>query len=250
MKILRLTNSNDVLAGATPERPRLLAEKLEAYFGEPFEIVVKTPWPTPALPSVVDKWLDREQPDAVFLHIPNYWVSYPSVPLRLARLLGRPGTWLARLGFAAAENPLIGPSLPFRLGRQVLLRTIGGDYHFEPEEVAACVEAIAHRILQRESLMFAVWGPHGRYDWSVTGAQKRKARDRQAQLVASLQQISRELRFPYSGRTDPAYLTGETPELAADRFHFAPSFGVASAEEQFTFYRDVIETARLARRPR
>jgi hypothetical protein len=244
MRVLKLSNSNDVLQGATINRPRLLAGKLEAHFGEPVEVVVKTPWPTDSMPPAVEKWVDREQPDVVLLQIVNYWIAYPSVPLRLRRMLGPLGERLAALGFRAAENRIIGPSLPFRAARNLLLRTVGGDYHFEPEEVAARVEESARRILRREGVVLAVWGPFGRADWAVTSRQKRASIERQTRLVAALQRVCRELHIPYHASGRPAYLSGETPEFAADHFHFAESYGRDSAEAQFQFLRQAIEAER------
>ncbi len=244
MKVLKLSNSNDVLEGATTNRPRLLAEKLEAHFGEPVEVVVKTPWPTGTMPAAIERWVERELPDVVLLQVVNYWIAYPSVPLRLRRLLGPFGERLAALGFRAAEHRIIGPSLPFRAARNLLLRTLGGDYHFEPEEVAARVEESARRILRREGVLLAVWGPHGRSDWSVTRRQKRASVERQARLVAALQRVCRDLHVPYHASAKPVYLSGESPEFAADHFHYAESYGKASAEEEFEFLRRAIEAER------
>jgi hypothetical protein len=252
MKVLRLTNSNDVLEGATTNRPRLLAEKLEAHFGEPVEMVVKTPWPNERMPDIVEKWVEREQPDVVWLSLVNYWISYPSVPLRLRRLLGPPGDWLARLGFRAAESQVIGPTRPFRVLRNALLRTVGGDYHFEPEEIAERVEATARRILRREGVTLVIWGPHGRASWAVTGRQRRRALERQARLVAAIQRLAADLHIAYHASAAPVHLTGETPEFAADKFHFSERYGVESAEEQFEMLRQAIEAERgaTAKRPR
>ena len=71
VKILRLTNSNDVLS--TTNRPEALRQGLEQFLGEPVEIVVKTIWPTETLPETVEKWVAREQPDLVWVGLVNYW---------------------------------------------------------------------------------------------------------------------------------------------------------------------------------
>lgn len=243
MKILRLTNSNDVLAGASTNRPSLIGSLLEDRYGEPIETVVKTPWPNGRMPEVVEAWVRREQPDVVFLSVVNYWYNYPSVPLRLRRLLGPLGDRLARLGFRAAENRIIGPSLPFRLGRKALLRTLGGDYHFEPEELVSVIEATARRILRNEGVILVVWGPHGRADWAETAGQRRRARHRQEQVVAGLTRLCADLHVAYHASARPAHLDHGDPEFAADHFHFAPIYGEQSAREQAAFLIDAIEAA-------
>lgn len=244
MKILRLTNSNDLLAGATPNRPQLLREKLEAHFGEPVELLIKTPWPNARMPAVVERWVEREQPDVVWLGIVNYWVAYPSFPLLLERKLGPVGRRLARLGFKAAENPLVGPSRPFRAVRYLLLRTIGGSWHFEPEEIVARVEETARRILQHEGILLVLWGPHGWTEWAVSPRQRRQAREQQARLVRGLTELSQRLHIPYDASERPHHQDGASPEFAADHFHYAESFGTESAEAQFQFLREAIEASR------
>ncbi len=243
MKILRLTNSNDVLEGASTNRPVLIARALEAHFGEPVETVLRTPWPNQRMPAVVESWVDRERPDVVFLGVVNYWFNYPSVPLRLRRLFGPLGDRLARLGFRAAENRIIGPSLPFRLGRKALLRTIGGDYHFEPEDIVSVIEATARRILRNEGVILVVWGPHGRADWSETTGQRRAALRRQQQVVDGLTRLCAELHVAYHSSARPVHLDHGHPEFAADHFHFAASYGEHSAEEQAAFLVRSIEAA-------
>ncbi|WBL34841.1 hypothetical protein O0235_08535 [Tepidiforma flava] len=204
MKVLRITNSNDVTPGATTSRPALIASVLEARFGEPVEMVVKTAWPNDRMPAIVGKWLDEERPDIVWLGINPFWFNYPSVPLRLRRKLGPLGDRLARLGLDAAANPVIGPSRPFRLARNLLLRTVGGDYHFEPEEVLPRIEASIRRILRQEGVVLAVWGPFGRSRWSVTRAQAAAEQRRQAAVVAALERLARDLHFAYAGPARPS----------------------------------------------
>lgn len=250
MKLLRLTNSNDVTPGATTSRPALIARALEARFGEPVEVVLKTPWPNERMPDIIGRWLDEEQPDVVWLGINPFWFNYPSVPLRLRRRLGPVGELLARLGLMAAANPVVGPSRFFRLSRGLLLRTIGGDYYFEPGEVVQQVEASIRRILRQEGVVLAVWGPHGRARWSVTRAQAAEEQRRQAVVVAALERLSRELHFSYAGAGTPVYLSGETPELAPDRFHFGGSYEGESAERHAAFLAAAIDAERRAAAPR
>lgn len=246
MKILRITNSNDVTPGATTSRPARIARALEEHFGEPVEMVVKTAWPNERMPAIVSKWLDEERPDVVWLGINPFWFNYPSVPLRLRRKLGRPGSWLARLGLDAAANPVIGPSRPFRAARNLLLRTIGGDYYFEPEDVLSRVEASIRRILRREGLVLAVWGPFGRSRWSVTRAQASAEQQRQATVARALERLARDLHFAYAGAGSPVSLTGETPQLAPDGFHFGGSYEAESVARHAAFLIQAIEAERGA----
>lgn len=246
MKVLRITNSNDVTPGATTSRPALIARALEARFGEPVEMVVKTAWPNERMPAIIGKWLDDERPDVVWLGINPFWFNYPSVPLRLRRKLGPLGDRLARLGLDAAANPVIGPSRPFRLARNLLLRTVGGDYHFEPEEILPRIEASIRRILRQEGVVLAVWGPFGRSRWSVTRAQAAAEQRRQAAVVAALERLARDLHFAYAGAGAPLYLSHETPELAPDGFHFGGSYEAESVERHAAVLIQAIEAERGA----
>jgi hypothetical protein len=98
VKVLRLSNTNDVLPGMAGIRPGLLRERLEAFVDAPVEVVVKTIWPTETLPATVEKWVEREQPDLVWLGVVDYWYEYTPVPKRMERLFGRFG--------GAADTPL------------------------------------------------------------------------------------------------------------------------------------------------
>ncbi len=55
MRLIRLTNSKDVTPGATTARAVLIAARLEDAFGEPVELVTRTPWPNERMPEMVSR---------------------------------------------------------------------------------------------------------------------------------------------------------------------------------------------------
>jgi hypothetical protein len=108
LKFLWLGNSNDNPArpGVRPgsRRPELMVAELEAFLGRPIALVIKPIWPEEVLPGIVERWMEREKPDIVWLDIAAYWISYESSPKRVSRWFGRAGERAAALGERAGHN--------------------------------------------------------------------------------------------------------------------------------------------------
>lgn len=102
IRILRLGNSDDTSPGIPDDQRAyaLAAQVLEDAAGQPVETVVRTIWPDPELPGLIDEWLDRYKPDLVFLKVTWYWYGYESVPLRLERRL----RWIGKRSPALARR--------------------------------------------------------------------------------------------------------------------------------------------------
>jgi hypothetical protein len=81
MPLLWLGSSNDDY-GPTPEAARgynVARHILEEATGEHVDLVRKRIWLTPALPSLVARWLEEVQPDAVYLKANSYWICWPPI---------------------------------------------------------------------------------------------------------------------------------------------------------------------------
>lgn len=161
MKLLRIGNSDDTHGPLEPhERTwHIVQQRLQEAIGEPVETVLKAAWPNEAYADVIERWVEKERPDAVFLAVSSYWVSFPSAPLRLqrSRLPGAPV--VGRLALRAAGSPRVAHNTPFRLARRLALRTVGYGYYLEPADAAARVEEAIRRIIRREEIALAVRGP-------------------------------------------------------------------------------------------
>jgi len=220
VKVLRLGNSND-RALDLPEHLRSwrIAEGVLAEAtGEPVETVIREIWPTSDLPDLIDGWIRRYEPDLVILKQNSYWTSAESVPLRLERLFGRAGKALGKAGTDAVERP-IGQTRGFRLARRVLLKTIGGDSFFEPEQVLAVMEQCLRRIVAHEELVVVVQGSAGRAP-GMTGRGGRERRLRRRTIMhEGMSRICAGLRVTYFG-TDKTMSEAETNRLrGADGTH-------------------------------
>jgi hypothetical protein len=161
MKILRIGISDDVY-GPLPNDQRswyIVQERLAERLGEPVETVLKSAWPNDAYADVIERWVEREKPDMVFLAVASYWVAFPSAPLALegSRLPLVPA--IGRIATAASRNPRIAHNAAFRLLRRAALRTTGYRYFFEPAEAAQRVEAAIRRIARHEEIALGVRGP-------------------------------------------------------------------------------------------
>jgi hypothetical protein len=166
MRVLRLSNSDD-FAGDLPPEARawyIAGEVLAAEIGEPVETSTRTVWPTPALPYLVDSWLDRHNPDMVFLKVNWYWYGYESVPLRLRRRVPIVGKPLAAAGDGATKIPWISTTRAFKATRNAANRVIGGDSNFTCDEVIERMQAVIRRIIAREHIILIVKGAGGGRD--------------------------------------------------------------------------------------
>lgn len=244
MKVLRLTNSNDILPGTADARPGLLRERLEAYMGEPVEIVVKAIWPTESLPATVEKWVEREQPDLVWLGVVNYWYEYQSVPKRMERLFGRFGSTVSHLGFRAADTPWLSQNAAFRAVRGALQRTVGGDPHFTPEHIVQVVGTIARRVLRSEGTVLVIWGPFAHTNYAVGRRGERAAEAMRRHIVQELRDLAGTLHVEYFAPEEPYWKVKGRPDLAKDRFHYSPQWGEDAIDREFEGIRRAIESQR------
>ncbi len=198
--MLRLANSND-RALDLPEHQRSwkIAEMaLSEAIGEPVETVVREIWPSDQLPDLIETWIQRYEPDLVFFKVNAYWTGYESVPLRIERRLGRFGKRLGKVGKDVADRP-VGHTRAFKLGRLVLLRTVGGHTKFTTDYVLKLMEACLRRIIAHEEIVVTVEGSSGRtsgaYGW---GGLERRRRG-QERMYAGMQRMCREMRIAFDG---------------------------------------------------
>lgn len=161
MRLLKLGTSDEVSGDLPPEARAgaITARYLEEQLGQPCEVNVRVIWPDERLPGLVERWVAEFQPDLVLLCVNPFWMTYKSTPLRLQRRFGKAGKLAGRAGIRAAQIPWLAFTPPFKLVRRVALRTIGGDYYFEPAEVAEIVEECARQVLAHESAGLVVRGP-------------------------------------------------------------------------------------------
>lgn len=216
VRILRLTNSSDIQASIPLEqRASAVCDRLvEQLTGEAVETTVRVFWPAPQLPEVVDGWIERYRPDVLFVRTSAYWCSYESLPLRLERRLPLAGHWLARAGTRTGESRWAG-SRPFQLVRRTLVRTFGGEVHFEPSEVTEILDQVFRRAARRESLVMALRGPGFPRDVTESPRGARRARRRNDALDHALAAMSERLHVAYA----PHPQEFELAQLGADRFH-------------------------------
>lgn len=199
MRILRLTNSNDVNDEVPAElRSTTVAERIvAARLREPVETTVRIVWPDPELPQIVESWLNRYEPDVVFMRASSYWYTYESVPLRLQRWrkFGLPA--LGRVGANAATKPRLANNAPFRFARRMAVRTIGGDTYFTPEGAAATVEAVIRRVVARESVLMVVRGPLNPHNAAGNAAGLARSLARNERFNRLVSDSCRDLHVPF-----------------------------------------------------
>ncbi len=163
MKVLRLGNSEDVRDDIPVEKRAytIAARRLEEACGQPVETIPRVIWPESHLPELVGEWLDRYEPDIVFLKVTWYWYGYESVPRRIERKLGKAGRPIANASLKAAEMSWLSTTRPFKFGRRMAHRLIGGDTQFPPEQVVSVVEATIRAVLAKEGVGLVVKGTGG-----------------------------------------------------------------------------------------
>ena len=104
--ILRLTHSAD-FDEAIPEEHRGTAvsqRRFSEVTGLEATTIAKNAWPGPELPAVLGGWLERYQPDIVFLGVNPIWFTYESVPVKLERKVKFGGHQMASVGLGSASR--------------------------------------------------------------------------------------------------------------------------------------------------
>lgn len=211
MRVLLLGNSNDSgeWFDEGPRRHELVQSLLAEASGEPVEVIPKTIWPNEGLERVIEGWIERYQPDVVYLTMAAYWFCYLSVPLRVKRLLRRFGPSVANAGARLAESPRWAYNPVFRATRGALQRSIGGDSPFTTTEVIDRMTAVITTIMRGEGIVMAIQGPDGRTNY----AHSRRGEQRNEQRRQVVDRAMREL----CASRHVSYRNSETPVWTSDQ---------------------------------
>lgn len=202
MRVLRLSNSDDT-AGDLPEEARawhIAGEVLAAAIGEPVDTTTRVIWPRPAVADLVDRWLERYDPDMVFLKVNWYWYGYESVPLRLRRRLPVVGKPLAAAGDGATRIPWVSRTRGFKACRHLANRIIGGDANFTCDEVIERMQAVIRRIVARENVILIVKGAGGGRDaFGALGPYHDRFVPKRQYVEGAIEAFCRDLGVHYTG---------------------------------------------------
>lgn len=202
MKMLSLGNSVYLPRKGLPEAqlPQNRPEpEREAALGGPLERVIKVAWPNERLPDLVDQWLAESQPDVVFFMINEFWFNYRSVPALISRKFGPLGGAVSAVGDWAGRNRYISSSAIFQRSRRFTEERVGGDAHFEPDEVSAVSIDVLRRITRAEGPVPLVLGPIGILDGMIAPAFRAEGVRRREQVDAALQRFCDESHIEYWG---------------------------------------------------
>ena len=181
VKILRLSNSDDFSPDTPPEgrSPAVAARAFQDVTGMPAETSVRIIWPDAALPSVLDRWLDEQQPDAVLIVVSSFWFTYDTVELRLHQRFKWVGRPLSAAVRPVAASPWLARQPVARAARRAAFRTVGAAPYFTANEVIEVTEACIRRVLLHEKVALAVRGPLSRFPQPTA----RKQRECDARLL-------------------------------------------------------------------
>lgn len=232
MKILRLGLSDDTY-GSLPDSERswfLASRSLEEVTGEPWETVLAANWPTARQPDEVENLIAEQRPNLVLFCAVAYWVSYPSVPLRLRRKSFPGSRQVARLGFWAANQRLVADRAAFHAARRLLTSSAEGAFYFEPAAALERSERLIRTILRHEDVALAVRGP---LPLTIPGsaAIQSACEQRRAEFDAGLRALCASLHVAYHG-----YAAGDRharDELLGDRIHVNARGHARRARDEF-----------------
>ena len=224
VKILWVGNSNDRPSAAVPEgqlRHKLLEPRLAEALGEPVEITSRPLWPTADAAGIMSGWVERFEPDLVYLKANQFWFNHQSVPLRIERMLGPLGPPIARLALKANGAGWLAHNAPFRSTRDFARQRLQGACHFEPDEVVQRMADCVRVVLRNESTHLLVASANGLTDSSLNGKLRQQTEARRLAVHRGLQRLCAELHVDYLGYDQPHYLTQPMTErhLQSDQFH-------------------------------
>ena len=247
MKVLRFGSSNDTVERFVAGEPReaVIQRELERAFEEPVEVVTKRIWPTAKFPSLFERWLDEEQPDIVTIPVIGYWFNFESVPLKLQRRFGRIGEGLGTAGRRAADVSWLGHTAPFRAGRALAQRTVGGETYFSTQEVLDCVAECVRATARREGIALIVQGPFGGQDLAGKSAAARRREEQRRQTVnAGLRAVCEQHRVRFIEHRVNRRELGTSFSTIGDALHMDEAGQMASALEWANHIIDEVRRVR------
>lgn len=232
MRLLRLTNSNDTNANVSRDvNKAAVGERfLSAAVGEPVETTIRTIWPSPDLPGLIDKWIRRYEPDMVFFLVSSYWFTYASIPTKIERKWGPIGQPIARAGIKIAGHRTIANNAAFRKLRAAAVSTIGGDPFFTPEEVVRCVEDCLGTIVAFEDVAVVVRGPRIPFAPEGSAAARRIAEERRKFVHRSVEKLCAQLHVEYTGWDSALAPQDDSSGLQGDFVHMNASLHAHQGE--------------------
>lgn len=216
MKVLLLGNSND--SGTWMDgkkRHEIVRDILAERYSEPVEVVPKGIWPRAGVDEAVGRWIDKYDPDVIYLTMASYWFMYKSVPLRVKRVMGRLGEKAGDAGFRVAESPRWAHNAAFRAARGALQSTIGGDSHFTADEVVSRTQDVVRRCISREGVALAIQGADGRTAYSRTKRGRANDEAKRQWVHAKMKAFCAEHHVVYENSEAPLWSTD--PTLAKNR---------------------------------
>lgn len=234
MRLLRLGNSYDADPSISPadNKVSIADQWLARETGEAVETTSRVIWPDPGLPELVEKWIDRYQPDAVFLVVSSYWFTFASVPLGLEQRFGRFGLRLGEAGEAFVRRPRVARSRSVGLARSLVRTTVGKGTHFPPEEVIERMETCIRRIVAREDIGLAVRGPRVAFTTDDSPRAKLAAEERRLHVHRRLSHVCEQLHIPYMGWDSATAAQDRPGEFQSDLIHGTAAFHTETGEAE------------------
>lgn len=193
MRVLRLSNSQDI-RGEIPPGGRaweIAARMLEAEVAEPVETTLRVMWPRPELPGLIESWIDRYEPDMVFLWVSYFWASAETLSLQLEKKFGPVGKLAARPTRYLAEVNWFKKLPPVEFTRRLARRTVGGAAPFTAGDIEACIRDCLDVVLAR-NLPLVVRGPSVPVFPGASGADLRRAETRRLEVDARTRRLCEE----------------------------------------------------------
>jgi hypothetical protein len=199
VKILRLTNSDDMNERVPPEqRGAAVTERVvREMLGEEVETVMRVIWPGPALADIVDSWLDRYEPDVVLVRASSYWVTYESMPVRVERRVPLLGPAMAKAVAGAGEHKRFSYGRLGPVVKRAGARLLGGEPHFTPEEAGEYLGQMMRRIAAREGLVAVMRGPAKAFDVRNTARSLKRSEARRDRFERLCEGIAKDVRVPF-----------------------------------------------------
>ncbi len=233
MKLLRIATSDDKnpLIPEEQRTPSIAARLFESETGEPVDTSLRIFWPTPEFPALVERWMERDRPDMVYIWVNSYCFTYESVPLRIEHRYGRLGRIINRSSQRAANTRWLADTPLFRAGRRLAHRVIGGDVHFTPVETLERVELALRRVLEHEGVIAIVRGPRTAYGEDGGPKGLARAEARRKQVDEGLASICRRLHVEYHSKEGRIPADAEGHWLA-DRIHSNVASTIQTGHEQ------------------
>jgi len=244
-----MTTSAEFYEGVAPEHRTysVLDRMVREETGEAVETYLRTAWPRPNLPDVVEGWIDEVEPDVFFIWVNPFWFSYASFPMLLERKATPLKKQIHKLSRKAATTNWRMAQKVVKVARKVGTRTIGAAYYHEPAYIVDTVEATIRRVLRHEDVIPVVYLAPGCIFYASPKGDPAWNEDRRRKVAEGLRSMCAQLHVFCFAPDETVFPENAQSLIGSEGLHPSAAGHAYMANQQLPVYLSAVRTLRESR---